>query len=74
MFNDGYIQEFLKFCILRGYSTQTNYFYYRDNIYNFYKDMCTYSQLKKKKYMCNPLPPRGSMAPLMSQNCKRLAE
>ena len=31
--------------------------------------MCTYSQLKKKieKIMCNPL--RGSMAPLMSQNC-----
>ena len=37
--------------------------------------MCTYSQLKKKKYkkiVCNPAS--GSMAPLMSQNCTRLAE
>ena len=35
--------------------------------------MCTYSQLKKilKKFV---QPPRGSMAPLMSQNCTRLAE
>ena len=31
--------------------------------------MCTYGQLKKK--LCNP---RWSMAPLMSQNCTRLAE
>ena len=40
--------------------------------------MCTYSQLKKKKKLkklCNPpLPLRVSMAPLMSQNCTRLAE
>ena len=36
--------------------------------------MCTYSQLKKqyKQNLCNP--PKGSMAPLMSQNCTRLAE
>ena len=36
--------------------------------------MCTYSQVKKKykKKLCNP--PRGSMAPVMSQNCTRLAE
>ena len=37
--------------------------------------MCTYSQLKKSENnMCNPSPPRGSMAPLMSQNCTRLVE
>ena len=39
--------------------------------------MCTYSQLKKKKPILGtppPPPPRGSMAPLMSQNCTRLAE
>ena len=37
--------------------------------------MCTYSQLKKnnKKFCATP-PPRGSMAPLMSQNRTRLAE
>ena len=35
--------------------------------------MCTYSQLKKYKYVY-PLHPRGSMAPLMSQNCTRLTE
>ena len=35
--------------------------------------MCTYSQLKKIKIFC-ATPPRGSMAPLMSQNCTRLAE
>ena len=35
--------------------------------------MCTYSQLKKiQKKNC--ATPRGSMAPLMSQNCTRLAE
>ena len=36
--------------------------------------MCIYSQLKKiyQNIVCNP--PRGSMAPLMSQNCTRLAE
>ena len=32
--------------------------------------MCTIS----KKHLCNPPPPQGSMAPLMSQNCTRLAE
>ena len=38
--------------------------------------MCTYSQIKKKykQILCNPPPPRGSMAPLISQNCTRLAE
>ena len=36
--------------------------------------MCTYSQLKKmkKKYL-NP-PPKKKIAPLLSQNCTRLAE
>ena len=36
--------------------------------------MCTYSQLKynTKKIVCNPH--KGSMAPLMSQNCTRVAE
>ena len=34
--------------------------------------MCTYSKLKK--IMCTPPPPRGSMVPLMSQDCRRLAE
>ena len=39
--------------------------------------MCTYSQLKKiLKIIVQPPPPppRGSMAPLMPQNCTRLAE
>ena len=37
--------------------------------------MCTYSQLKKiETNFGQPPPPRGSMAPLMSQNCTRLAE
>ena len=38
--------------------------------------MCTYSQIKKilKNFVQPPPPPRGSMAPLMSQNCTRLAE
>ena len=36
--------------------------------------MCTYSQLKKKYVTPPPPPPIGSMAPLMSQNCTRLAE
>ena len=38
--------------------------------------MCTYSQPKKntKKNCATPPPPRGSMAPFMSQNCTRLAE
>ena len=37
--------------------------------------MCTYSQLKKyKNVLCNPPPPKGSMAPLMSQNCTSLAK
>ena len=35
--------------------------------------MCTYSQLKKNTKEFVQLP-RGSMAPLMSQNCTRLAE
>ena len=35
--------------------------------------MCTYNQLKKiQTFLCNP--PRESVAPLMSQNCSRLAE
>ena len=34
---------------LKGYSTQTHFFSYWDIIYNLYQDMCTYSQLKKKK-------------------------
>ena len=35
--------------------------------------MCTYSQLKEiqKNFV---QPPTGSMTPLMSQNCTRLAE
>ena len=39
--------------------------------------MCTYSQLKniyKKNCATPPPPPRGSMAPLVSQNCTHLAE
>ena len=35
--------------------------------------MYTYSQLKKNNKKLYNLP-RGSMAPLMSQNCTRLAE
>ena len=34
--------------------------------------MCTKKKLKKIKKLC--VPPRGSMTPLMSQNCTRLAE
>ena len=35
--------------------------------------MCTYSQLKKNtKTIC--ATPHGSMVPLMSQNCMRLAD
>ena len=34
--------------------------------------MCTYSQLKKKIFLCNP--PRGSMAQNCPKNCTRLAE
>ena len=36
--------------------------------------MCTYSQLKKFCATPPPPPARGSMTPLMSQNCTRLAE
>ena len=36
--------------------------------------MCTYNQLKKKIQKIFVQPPRGSMAPLMSQNCTRLAK
>ena len=36
--------------------------------------MCTYSQLKKITKKICATPHRGSMAPLMSQNCTRLAE
>ena len=35
--------------------------------------MCTYSQLKKNTKFFYATP-RGSMAPLMSQNCTSLAE
>ena len=44
-----------------------------DIIYNLYQDMCTYSQLKKKKKFC--ATPQGvNGAPYISQNCTRLAE
>ena len=37
--------------------------------------MCTYSQQKNNnKSVQPPPPPSGPMAPLMSQNCTRLAE
>ena len=36
--------------------------------------MCIYSQPKKNTKKNYAIPPRGSMAPLMSQNCTRLAE
>ena len=39
--------------------------------------MCTYSQLKKnekKKYLNPPPLPPPKIAPLLSQNCTRLAE
>ena len=36
--------------------------------------MCTYSQLKKNTKTKIVQPPRGSMAPLLSQNCTRLTE
>ena len=35
--------------------------------------MCTYSQLKKIQTIFVQ-PPRGSMTPLVSQNCTRLKE
>ena len=41
--------------VVKGvYSTQKYFFFnYRDIIYNLFQDMCTYSQLKKKKKKLN---------------------
>ena len=41
-----------------------HFFYYRDIIYNLYQDICTYSQLKKNKYVQPPFFPGGQWRPL----------